>query len=301
MHLYYSGNPVCPWCNLETKTGILLYVELEPVTKFDLSAVWQKITSLKPPGPLPVISPKSYSLSPKPLPPGLHKSGMLTKIFSIIPGKARDEKIRRRKKFETCRKNWVAINQQWKKEADDEAYKTILHQLTKLKQQYESLEKEHKQALVTLQTTARERQLKNFLSTCFIDNYPIPHIGVNRKATLRSFGIETAADISYVKIQGIPGFGDALTQQLFSWRQQMESKFKFDPSKSVDKTDIQVLKQKFMPRMRPLERQLIAGIEKITHIQQNILKCRGDLRPLLEASAKEFAQAHADLKLFRFI
>jgi len=301
MHLYYSGNSVCPWCDLETKTGILLFVELEPVTKFDLSAVWQKITSVKPPGPLPVISPKSYSLSPEPFPPGLRKSGMLIKIFGIIPGKERDEKLHRRKKFETCRKNWVALNQQWKKEADDDAYKTLLHQLTKLKQQYESLEKEHKLALVTLQKTARERQLKNFLSTCFIDNYNIPLIGVNRKATLRSFGIETAADISYFKTHGIPGFGDALTQQLFSWRQQMESKFIFDPSKSIDKSDIQLLKQKFMPRMRPLERQLTSGIEKVTHIQQSILKCRGDLRPLLEASAKEFAQAHANLKLFRFI
>lgn len=300
MHIFYSELSTCPWCNLETKSGILLFVELEPVTKFDLSIIWQKIIAIKHPGPLPIISPKNYSCVPASLPSGLQKSVLATKIFVFLPGKERDEKNKRQNKFQTCQKNWAAINQRWKKEAGGEEFKVQFNQLTHLKQNYESLEKEYKMALVTLQSTARERQLKKFLSSCFIDSYTIPRIGVGRKATLRSFGVETAADISYGKIQSIPGFGDALTSELLIWRKQVESRFKFDPAKGVEKSDRHLLKQKFIPRMRPIERGLESGIEKLDQIQKKIFKIRGDLYPILESCAKELAQAHANLKPFKF-
>jgi DNA-binding helix-hairpin-helix protein with protein kinase domain len=300
MHIFYSELASCPWCNLETKSGTLLFVEMEPVTKFDLTVIWQKIITIKNPGPPAIITPKNYSCVPAPLPSGLKKSVLATKVFVLLPGKERDEKIRRQKKFETCRNTWVAINQRWKKEAEDKEFKDHFNQLTLLKRNYESLEKEYKQALITLQSTARERQLKIFLSSCFIDSYTIPLIGVGRKATLRSFGVETAADISYGKILSIPGFGEALTSELLAWRQDLERTFRFDPAKGVDKNDRHLLKQKFIPRMRPIERGLESGIEKLNQIQQKIFKTRGDLLPLLELSAKELAQAHANLKPFRF-
>jgi DNA-binding helix-hairpin-helix protein with protein kinase domain len=300
MHLFYSGLSSCPWCTLETKSGILLFVELETATKFDLNTIWQKIISIKQPGLLLIISPKNYYFQPAPLPEELQKSSVMTKFFSFFPGKERAEKKRRQKIFETCQKKWVAINLRWKSEASDKGFKVEFNRLTILKRNYESLEKEYKQALVTLQSTARERQLKKYLGTCFIDSYTIPLIGVNRKATLRSFGVETAADVSYGKIMGIPGFGDALTNELVLWRQQVESSFRFDPAKGVEKTDLHLLKQKFQPRMRPIERGLQSGFENLTQIQQKIFKNRGDLYPLVETSAKELAQAHANLKPLKF-
>jgi len=208
--------------------------------------------------------------------------------------------MRRQNIFETCRNNWKIINQRWIKEAGDEDFKIMFNQLLRLKQEYESVEKEYKLALHKLESTARDRQLKKFLTSCFIDSYSIPRIGVGRKATLRSFGVETAADISYGKIRGIPGFGDALTNELLIWRHEVESGFRFDPSKGVDMSDRQLVKQKFLPRLRPLELGLQTGLEKITHIQQKIFKTRGDIYPILESCAKELAQAHADLKPFSF-
>lgn len=300
MHIYFAGLPSCPWCNLETKSGILLFIEHEPITKFDLNAIWQKIVSIKAPGTSPVINPKNYSCVPTPLPSGLKKTALATKILVFLPGKERDEKKRRQKTFETCRDNWNIVNQRWKKEADDEEFKVQFSQLVRLKQNYESVEKEYKLALNKLESTARERQLKKFLSSCFINSSTIPRVGVGRKATLRSFGVETAADISYSNIRGIPGFGDALTNELLTWRHHVESGFRFDPAKGVEMSDRQLVKQKFLPRLRPLERGLQSGLEKITHIQQKIFKNRGDLYPTLEFCAKELAQAHADLKPFRF-
>jgi DNA-binding helix-hairpin-helix protein with protein kinase domain len=290
--------------------------------------VWQKILSIKPPGPLPNISPKNFNFQPEPIPVELEKAvmnskirrifgfflvigGLLINIWLIIPtiliaillffypGKETKEKKRREKIYKTTLNNWVPLNNKWKAEAGDEGFKTQFNQLNILKKNYEQIEKEYKNAQITLQNTVKERQLRKYLETCFIDSNNISQIGPTRKSTLRSFGIETAADISYHKIMGIPGFGEVLTSELVSWRQYMESKFRFDPSKGVDKTDIQMLQQRFHPRMRPIERRLQTGIENLNQIQQKIFKNRGDLYSTVERGAKELAQSYANLKPFK--
>ncbi|MFA4860673.1 helix-hairpin-helix domain-containing protein [Methanoregula sp.] len=330
MHVYYSGLSSCPWCNLETTSGILLFLELETAVKFDLKSIWQKIVSIKQPGSVPIISPKAYNFQPDPLSVPLQNAVRNTKIrriggvliiilalvlnlgliipaiilgaiFFFYPGKEQAERKRRQKLFEICRNNWRSINIRWKSEAGDAEFKEQLNQLILLKRNYESIEKEYNQAQVALHNTVKERQLRKYLETCFIDGASIPRVGPNRKATLRSFGVETAADISFGKIRGIPGFGDALTVELLGWRQRMERNFTFNPLKGVEKTDIQLLKLKYQPRMRPLERELQTGIETLNQTQQKIFKTRGDLQSTVETSAKELALAYANLKPFKFL
>jgi len=226
---------------------------------------------------------------------------VLAVILFLYHGKERKELNRRKENFQVVRKKWNNLNEKWRKEAGDTDFKSQYHHLVNLKRDYEALENEYNYEYLSMQNTARERQLRKYLETCFIDNSNIPKIGRNRKATLRSFGIETAADITGYKIRGIPGFGDLLTQELLFWRQQMESRFRFDPSKGIDKTDIQLLTQKFQPRMRPLQRSLRSGIENLDRIQQTIFTRRISMQPDVEKCAKELAQAHVNLKPFHLI
>jgi DNA-binding helix-hairpin-helix protein with protein kinase domain len=58
-------------------------------------------------------------------------------------------------------------------------------------------------------------------------------------ATLASYGIETAADVDASIAGKVLGFGPARTADLLAWRAQVESLFRFDPSKGVDPADRQ--------------------------------------------------------------
>ena len=92
-----------------------------------------------------------------------------------------------------------------------------------------------------------------------------------------------------------------LTSDLVGWRNQIENNFKFDSSKGVDKTDVQFINQKFKPKLKPIERELRSGFEKLEQIQHSIIKKREDLYSIVERNAKELAQAQANLiplKLF---
>jgi len=328
-HRFFSGLSSCPWCKLESTSGILLFLGSSLTVKFDLNIEWQKISSIKPPGTIPNINPNNYKFKPESIPAELEKLVLLKKIRQIsgilivivglliniwlliptliiciilffYPSKEINEKKRREKILETTNSNWIELNKKWRNAANDKEFDLQLNRLLILKRNYETIEKEYKNAEISLQNTVKERQLKKYLENCFIDNSSIPHIGPNRKATLRSFGIETAADIEPYKIKSIPGFGDALTDELVFWRQQIENKFRFDPSKRIEKSDVQLLLNKFQPRMKPIEREIRSGIENLIQIQQKIFKNRSDMQNSVEKCAKDLAQAQANLKPFNF-
>jgi DNA-binding helix-hairpin-helix protein with protein kinase domain len=68
-----------------------------------------------------------------------------------------------------------------------------------------------------LKNKQREIQLKLFLEKYYISNAHIKGIGSARKATLRSYGIETAADVSRHRVQSISGFGWKTISALLAW------------------------------------------------------------------------------------
>jgi len=334
-HKFFTGLVSCPWCRLEYESGVFLFLSPDAISKFDLNAEWYKIQSVIPPGPLPVIQPRNYPAQPKPLEPAIKKALSLWKvrlvagglfaiwavglvalgsldsdswlialcafaavILFLFPGKELKEKQRRTRNFESAKYNWELVSKKWNAEAGDERFRTHLDLLLKNKLAYEALEREYKQALVSLQGSAKDRQLQSFLENCFIDSYNFLRITANRKATLRSFGIETAADISEAGLRRIPEFNDVLRNELLDWKKLMEEKFRFNPSKSMDPSGVQALIHKFQPRMRPIERELRLGIETLHEIQQKTLKARTRFQPMVEKSARDLAQAQADMEVF---
>ena len=216
-------------------------------------------------------------------------------LLFILPGRDRVERKRRKKAFEDARYSWRLWEKKWKAEAGDAEFIARFAALTHARQRYETIEQNYKNAVAALGHTSRERQQKKFLESCHIDACPSSRLTENRRAALRSFGIETAADIDPHRMLGIPGFDAALISELVSWRKQQESRFVFDADLRVPATDIQSLIHTFQPKIRPAEREILTGIEQLFTIQQKILKNRARFQPVIEKSARDLAQAHANL------
>jgi len=334
VHTYYSGLSSCPWCRLEDASGILLFLSSDTISKIDLNAEWNKVIAIQPPGLIPAISPKMYRFPPTPLPDNLRKALAFSKIRKIAaialvvvslllvldtidrdywmlvvaivlagalffyPGKETAERKQRKLRFENARYTWGLWHKKWQNDAGDEAFIAQLKHLTTVKKQYETIEREYKRALATLQHSAQERQLKKYLERCFIDKEPFTFVTTQKKAAMRSFGIETALDITRQKLMGIPGLSKPESDELIAWRKRLEQKFKMDPSKETDDSDIQELVHTFQPRIRSVERDLQAGRENLHQIQQTIINNRIRFQPAVEKSAKSLAQAQVDIRVF---
>jgi len=216
-------------------------------------------------------------------------------LLLVLPGRDKAERKQRKKAFEDARYSWQLWEKKWKAEAGDAEFITQLGALSHAKQRYETIEQEYRTALSALQHTSKERQQKKFLENCHIDACSSPRLTENRRAALRSFGIETVADIDLHRIMSIPGFDATLANELVNWRKQQESRFVFDEEKRTSASDIQGLIHTFQPKIRPAEREILTGIERLYAIQQKILKNRAKFQPVIEKSARDLAQARANL------
>lgn len=95
---------------------------------------------------------------------------------------------------------------------------------------YRQVEGDLVQALMKLKSTREARQRADFLDRFLIRRATISGIGPAKTATLASFGIETAADVTSTSVRAVPGFGEALTAKMLAWRQGHEAKFRYNAS-----------------------------------------------------------------------
>ncbi|HSN23178.1 MAG TPA: hypothetical protein VLS45_03270, partial [Methylomicrobium sp.] len=293
-HKYYGGLSVCPWCQQKQKTGAFFFALLATVTtaasNFSLTQAWSQIMAIQSPDPAPQIDPSRFRVTPKPLPPEL------TGFFSFLRFSKRAwvKKARQEKLF-TAKNKFTAVQQQWINEDGVGRFQSELNSLSEYKKKYENIPNQYSQEKFKLKQDARENQLKKFLEHFFINNHVIVGIGNGRKATLTSFGIETASDISYNKIISIKGFGEKLTSEMVSWRKMLEQKFVFDPSKDIDASSLSALNHRFAQTRAQIEKLLLAGPAQLIQIKAQILQRRKELLPIVEEAARQVAQAQADL------
>jgi DNA-binding helix-hairpin-helix protein with protein kinase domain len=94
-----------------------------------------------------------------------------------------------------------------------------------------------------------------------IEDAKLTNIGPARCAVLRSWGIDTAADIDEAKIAAIPGFGRYLTDKLVIWRDTKENTFVPITGTIIDPPDVQRVDRRLAARRTKLMKDLR---EKIT-------------------------------------
>jgi DNA-binding helix-hairpin-helix protein with protein kinase domain len=338
VHHYYAGLSSCPWCRLEEESGVLLFLSADSITKIDLKREWQKIEAVRPPGPIPVITPDIYHPAPSRLTrefersldfrkfrrlagtvlaagsllmlvlsgldPDFMSSVTIAAMFLIgialfaFPGKEAKERKRRKAALETAEYMWKLWSRKWNEEAGEEAFRSQLARLRETRQKYEEIDRQYRSGLAGLESTVRGRQQQQFLARHRIAPGTPPHTGASQLTVLQSAGILTAADVTPDRLRRVPRLDKAQLAGLMAWREGVEKAFLFDPGRGVDPADVRALVHQYQPLMKPIERELVQGIGRLSRIQQDVQKKRVLLRPNVEKRAQELAQARADYRVF---
>lgn len=334
MHVFMNHLGDCPWCALE-KQGAFFFVDLGAAvaptsTGFVLARVWALIEAVPAPSPLQLPDVSSIAVTPAPLPASVPGKATLTmyKVLAVLPavvlfvlvpqawllalivgiagwalagsagaGPRAEERAKRKKALDAAQRDYEDCLAALRREAGPEGFLAKRAGLAKLKAEYEELPKAEQQELMKLHSTAQERQKKKFLDSFYIDGADIPGIGPARKATLRSYGIETAADVKREHIRSIRGFGENLTRALVDWRASCERQFRFNPATAVSDSDRHAVRSKFAARRVAVESQLSAGAAQLQQFRQMAVSRAASLQPQVERAAKRLAQARADLTL----
>jgi DNA-binding helix-hairpin-helix protein with protein kinase domain len=330
-HTYNRVHHLCPWCEYETKTGLVLFSTI--MTKwnhnhaFQLDTIWKRISQIPPLFNQELPDPYTYLYSPL---VEMIKSEKRSKriktirmleaimigivsilvtvygemgyyplsglIVSVLVGSRkiktnRFDKIQ--KEYERINQKWESILKRWEKDASTDLFYTKLYELKKYKSNYEEISIIHDKKLKQLEKNQRNYQLNEFLDKFTIQSCKIDHIGPSRKAILQLYGIETARDISGQSLFTVPGFGPFI-DDLIEWRKNIEKHYSFDPKQSIPKSDLYALEKEMYVLKCDLEKKITDGEADLNHIKTSILTCRENLY----REAEECLQILSQLKAY---
>ena len=336
-HNYLKTLGSCPWCEIEARSGIVLFfpVYVAGVATaggtFNITAVWARIAAVEAPGPLPQLpAVTTANLTPSPaaseikkrrtarsviaavalavtgtvllaIPLGAGATFVLIVMAGVaavsIAGGADSSGLRDfRAAKEDAEKKWRDVEQRWRTMGgEDPRFHTQRRELESKKAEYQNLPNFRQRKLQQLEREIHQRQLTKYLDGFRIDKARISGIGHARMITLRSYGIETAADVTSNAILSVHGFGPAYTAKLLAWRDSIERRFVFDPTRGVDPADRQAVEREVDGIRLKLEQELRSGESELRRITEQAKASRSALFSTAEAASKAIGQSEADL------
>jgi DNA-binding helix-hairpin-helix protein with protein kinase domain len=333
MHVYPGHLDRCPWCALEDH-GIIYFLDVRVgitptgTPGFVLARVWAAIEAVPPPPAIPIPNIATIAVKQTPLPPGITQEGTIKFcrvvivgialwLFNVVPrawffelvgawwawaavedmggAERKAERLKRQAAHHSAQQAYDQVLGRIRHEASPEAFAKKKQDLAGLRDEYKQLPEREKAEIANLHATAEVRQKHQFLERHFLDAVAIPGVGPAKKAALRSFGIETAADVTWIKVNSVKGFGEVLTRAVVDWRKACERRFVFNPNNAVTEADKNAVRAKIATRKRTLEITLNAGAAELQRLRQDMISRANALSPMLQAASHKLAQSLADL------
>lgn len=333
MHVYPGHLGRCPWCVLEDH-GVIYFLDVQVgvtptgTTGLVLARIWAAIESVPPPPAVSIPNLAALAVKPTPLPAGITQESTITfwrvvivgialSLFTAIPKawffvlvgawwawaavggmggtERKAERTKRQAAKDAAQRDFDQIVGRIRQEISPEAFAKKKQDMAKLRDEYQHLPEREKTELANLHATAEARQKRQFLERHFIDSATIAGVGPAKKAALRSFGIETAADVTRAKVIAVKGFGEVLTRAVVDWQKACERRFVFKPQIAVTDADKNAVRAQIAARKRAIEVALNAGAAELQRTRQEMANKANTLTPLLQATSQKLAQAQADL------
>jgi DNA-binding helix-hairpin-helix protein with protein kinase domain len=327
-HHYFRNARSCPWCRMEQAyIGFVAFVSPVIVTGPTPTSIGQLIAAIRSvpdPGAAPVLSAQMPALTPQARsnPPilsnqqaqrylaGIFGSVVSLQLFYVsAPGPLlglagligsavlalRNSSNRpTANPVEQLRQSWRQAEERWTASTGNEKFLEIKRRVEDEVRQLQNLGAEENARITQLGTKLKEAQLNRFL-----DNYQIAHarikgLGTTRKATLRSYGVETAADVQPARIQQISGFGPSITGLLIAWRMSIERKFVFDPRQPINPADIAQIRADVARKKSALEASLQKALIDLRGASSETQTLRNSLKSSAVQIWNRLRQAEAD-------
>ncbi|MGJ5201524.1 hypothetical protein [Bradyrhizobium sp. HKCCYLRH1030] len=331
-HFHFSSAPNCPWCKLEKAfPGFIAFpvpLVVNTTAPADLGQLIAAIRGVRDPGIAPALSAVMPAIQSSPnaqnkgaidssatqfvgatlggifaitilrlgtVPPlvGLTALGV-SAYFALRNPKQQHANSPRSHQLKQA---WGQIEQRYRKDGDNSRFADARRKAELHIREFNELPNEEARLLADLARTQRDIQLKHFLERFTLVSARIKGVGGGKKATLRSYGISTAADVTKQRIEQIPGFGPVTANQMASWRSELERRFTFNPNLPIDPNEIARIRSGIVQKRASLESALKDDLVFVRTVAAEIERSRGDITTRARSIWVELKQAEADEKV----
>ena len=339
LHYYGKTASDCPWCQMETQLGTILFLPYVPAgtlatevfdpgaDAFNVDAVWAQVQSIKFLG-RDQFRPTLTPFTPQPsaeatalrarrsVTPWLRAGAFVLAVITVIAipalwfvwgglvfyaifGRESPKTIDTsapRNRYISAEQRWRTALDAWHNSigiADGEA---ILAQVTEAVTAYRALKAENAARVDAYKRDRRSTQLAAYLDGFEIRNATLRGIGPSKQATLASYGVETAADVSKLKVLAVPGIGETTTDVLVEWRKKLEGRFFYqDQLNDTDRQEIARIASSIAAKATNLRGTILAGKANLATLYARANSARNTIDQTLNRLHQELEQAKCDL------
>lgn len=335
LHQYPASAPDCPWCRMEKRFAVPLFVPVlptfDPTAAFpqmlgDVLTIWRAIEAVRPPvdKPYPEFAGPTPSPSAKAAQSGNVKTVKKVVGWGAIVGAAlllftqtanffvaamiagAGYFVLKRKidgdeeaiqYFKGTQTRLYQSQAEWAQKNSGVEFQELKQSLKAKKAAYEGLQQEQTRKLEDYQKNRRAVQLKLYLDGILIRSFKIPKIGPGRQAVLMSYGIETAGDVTDAAVMRVPGFGPKTAQPLLNWRRHMEGRFVYSTAPSpADQAATNAIKAEIARKAAELKTELSKGPAQLQQLSAAITARQSASLPFAQTILAQHAQAVADMR-----
>lgn len=333
-HYYPSTAGKCVWCRLAGQSGVDMFPDIiwtgTPQTDglFDIESIWAQIRAAKLPSPDDILPrpPKEWGEGS----PAVAKAQRALKNGKALGVSALIGAIIGFALVAAAAPIWLglgifgafklfegSIDQGPFRRAYDDAYQRarsaelaflqriglvelygIRDDLERWVNKYRKLDVDLTGSLAHLKVTREARQRDAFLDRFYLRHAKISGVGPAKKATLASYGVETAADITRSAVLAVPGFGEVTFTRLLAWRDGHAAKFRYDPAPNA--SDIQAenaVRSADAGKRAKLQSKIRSGLAALQSGSQQVASRAQNVDQPLMAVLRERARATHDLEL----
>jgi DNA-binding helix-hairpin-helix protein with protein kinase domain len=305
-HIFWVGASNCPWCQILKTVGVDVFPAADNSSP-DLSSQFQDndsyVTRLANLRPFPFVLKRTAlfnDLRPMGLPP--RPTGFWSGFHKMISLKAWKENwlgARMRACGKLVRENEARLTELILPQQNlianyERDFRSNLGALNVIINSLGDTDTIRNQCIASVKLERRNTELTAYLRWFYIRNSKIPQIGPNRKATLASFGIETAADVNAQALYAA-GLPSNAVEEVLDWRSSMESNFNFNPNQVLTPAQLVDVDRRLSARLKKTREDAAAIEVKLNELKD---KTKEKLR-LIEVQifqiSREMAQAKIDL------
>ena len=218
----------------------------------------------------------------------------LTGTFTLLSGRFRHYQVA----LDAATTAWDRIEQRWTQETSAAEFDVTLRRLTVVRDTIANLDTVRASRLATLRRDEETRHRNAVLRRHPIQHANIVGIGPGRLAVLRVCGIATALDVDPRRIQLVPGFGPDLSARLVAWRQSVEARVQFDPTRDVSATAVAAIETAIRHEASLLLNQLSAGTKALDDARYRVASRRATRHAEADTARQALLQAQANLAAF---
>jgi DNA-binding helix-hairpin-helix protein with protein kinase domain len=339
LHHYSASAASCPWCRMEQRLHVVLFVPtfadfVAPTGlpggggDFNLAQIWARIEALQIPTRAsiqPAFAPLSLQPSSEAVGAGqadipwnkilLIGGGIaLTLLFPAVfiiglamiyfGWNASDDNAGKKgrfiQKFTAASAQLNDALDSWETRCGLDRIEALKAELVEFKRDLETIPAQQSAAVTRYQNDRRALQLQDYLERFRIRDQKIHGIGPSKLATLASYGIETAADVTEEQVRSVPGFGPVNSLPLIEWANSRARGFVYNPQQTPkDQMELARISSDLQSKARSLQSKITSHSQSLFSAVQACQQMSRMPDAQLALRHRELEQARKDLEFLK--